>query len=463
MRVLLLNPPHPAVSSRCHDGHMPPLGLLAIGGPLIDAGHAVCLLDADLDPLSTSAIVWAALAFSPQAILIGHSGSTSAHTVIVRLARSLKSVLPAASTVYGGVYPTYHAREILAAHQEIDVIVRGEGEATAPRLLAALQHGSPLFSVPGIAFRDGGIIRLTESATPIQDLDSCRVGWELIKDWNRYQYWGAGRAAVVQFSRGCPHLCTYCGQRGFWTRWRHRDPLRAAAEIGWLHRSHGVRFVDLADENPTTSSSRWRAFLEALIAQKAAVELVATIRASDIVRDRDILPLYKKAGFSRILMGVETTNARTQSRIRKGTTVESDREAVRLLRRHDILSQVAHVVGFEEETDRDLFRALGHLLSYDPDQINAMYVTPHRWTQFYRQSAGRQIVEPDQGRWDSSPGAGDQDSCLAHVPVGEIHGSNHAASPAGFVAGAGPPRSRPAPRPALVLWRWRAGLDLRGC
>ena len=31
----------------------------------------------------------------------------------------------------------------------------------------------------------------------------------------------------VQFSRGCPHPCTYCGQRGFWTRWRHRDPVRS--------------------------------------------------------------------------------------------------------------------------------------------------------------------------------------------------------------------------------------------
>lgn len=55
----------------------------------------------------------------------------------------------------------------------------------------------------------------------IADLDAYRVGWELI-DRARYSYWGGLRAVVVQFSRGCPHLCNYCGQRGFWTRWRHR-------------------------------------------------------------------------------------------------------------------------------------------------------------------------------------------------------------------------------------------------
>jgi len=393
---------------------MPPLGLLAVGGPVIDAGHQVRLIDAEFGPLSTPAIVSAVAAWAPDAVFIGHSGSTSAHPVIVRIARALKAVLPGVWMVYGGVYPTYHAEEILACHWEIDVIVRGEGEATAPLLLAAFQAGvsasprlpkSPktsevLATVQGIAYREAGVPRLTPPAAPIQNLDAFRVGWELIEDWERYQYWGAGRAGVVQFSRGCPHQCTYCGQRGFWTRWRHRDPARTAAEIGRLHRRYGVRFVDLADENPTSSQRLWREFLEALIAENVPVQLVATIRAGDIVRDADILHLYKKAGFARILMGVETMNADTQARIRKGATTATDREAVRLLRRHDILSQVAYVVGFEEEADRDLLRGLRQLLSYDPDQINAMYVTPHRWTPFYRESAGRRVIEADQSRWD---------------------------------------------------------------
>jgi anaerobic magnesium-protoporphyrin IX monomethyl ester cyclase len=379
---------------------MPPLGLLAVGGPLIDAGHQVRLLDAEFGPLTTDEIISAITSWGPAAVLLGHSGSTSAHPVIVKVAQALKAARPDVWVVYGGVYPTYHATEILSSHQTIDVIVRGEGEATTPQLLAAIESGESLAFVPGIAYREAGAVCLTRPATPIHDLDAYRVGWELIEDWERYQYWGAGRAAVVQFSRGCPHSCTYCGQRGFWTRWRHRDPARTAAEIGWLHRAHGVRFVDLADENPTSSPRLWRTFLEALIAQHVPVQLVATIRASDIVRDADVLHLYKKAGFSRILMGVETTNAQTQARIRKGATGATDREAVRLLRRHDILSQVAHVVGFEEETDRDLLRGLLQLLRYDPDQINAMYVTPHRWTPFYRESAGRRVIESDQSRWD---------------------------------------------------------------
>ncbi|MBP1097022.1 hypothetical protein JOE50_007552 [Bradyrhizobium japonicum] len=52
MRVLLVNVPHPSIGSRIPDDHLPPLGLLAIGGPLIDDGHAVRLIDAEFGPMS---------------------------------------------------------------------------------------------------------------------------------------------------------------------------------------------------------------------------------------------------------------------------------------------------------------------------------------------------------------------------------------------------------------------------
>jgi anaerobic magnesium-protoporphyrin IX monomethyl ester cyclase len=62
-----------------------------------------------------------------------------------------------------------------------------------------------------------------------------------------------------------PHLCSYCGQRGFWTRWRHRHPVRFAAEPARLCREQGVRVINFADENPTVSKKAWRSFLEALV------------------------------------------------------------------------------------------------------------------------------------------------------------------------------------------------------
>ncbi|HEY2135712.1 MAG TPA: magnesium-protoporphyrin IX monomethyl ester anaerobic oxidative cyclase [Xanthobacteraceae bacterium] len=399
MRILIINPPHPSIGSRIPREQLPPLGLLSIGGPLIDAGHAVELIDGEFGPMALDAIVAQAVVRRPDAVLLGHSGSTSGHPIVAALTCALRAALPDAWIIYGGVFPTYHWREILVEEPQIDFIVRGEGEETTPRLIRALELGRPLLAVAGIAFRDKGVVIGTAPAPMIADLDACRVGWELI-DHRRYSYWGGKRAVVVQFSRGCPHPCNYCGQRGFWTRFRHRDPKKFAAEIARLHRQHGVEVINFADENPSASRKAWQAFLEALIAENVSLTLVGSTRADDIVRDADILHLYKKAGFERFLMGMENTDEATLRLIRKGGATAKDREAIRLLRQHDILSMATWVVGFEEERARDMVRGLRQLLSYDPDQIQALYVTPHRWTPFFRIAADRTVIQTDQRRWD---------------------------------------------------------------
>ena len=135
MRILLVNPPHPSIGSRIPREHLPPLGLLSVGGPLIDAGHKVQLLDAELGPLSPRQIVKQATSYAPEAILIGHSGSTSGHPIVAEITRLLRRALAKTWIIYGGVFPTYHWREFLTDEPQINFIVRGEGEDTAARLV----------------------------------------------------------------------------------------------------------------------------------------------------------------------------------------------------------------------------------------------------------------------------------------------------------------------------------------
>ena len=268
-------------------------------------------------------------------------------------------------------------------------------------LAQALSDGRPADTVSGIAFRRDGTATITPGAEMITDLDACRVGWELI-DHNRYSYWGNKKAVVVQFSRGCPYLCSYCGQRGFWTRWRHRDPLLFARELARLHREQGVELINFADELPTGSRKAWKAFLEALIAENVDLTLVGSTRAGDIVRDADILHLYKRAGVIRFLLGIESYDESTLEKMRKGANTREDKEAIRLLREHGIISMATYVVGFEEETDRDYWNSLKHLLDYDPDQIQLLYVTPHRWTPFFPKVAERRVSKPTSANGTTS-------------------------------------------------------------
>ena len=138
MRILLINVPHPSIGSRIPDDHLPPLGLLSIGGPLLDDGHDVRLLDAEFGPMPLDEIVAQAVAYAPDAVLFGHSGSTSGHPVIAQVVQDIVQRLPKAWIIYGGVFPTYHWREILAQEPHVTAI---------PELREALLQASDHFPV----------------------------------------------------------------------------------------------------------------------------------------------------------------------------------------------------------------------------------------------------------------------------------------------------------------------------
>ena len=399
LRLLIINPPHPAIGSRIPDDHLPPLGLLAIGGPLLDDGHHVSLLDCEFGPLAMDDIIERVNNHNADAILLGHSGSTSAHPIASEIARRCKARQTNLKVIYGGVFPTYHWKDILIDQDEFDYCVRGEGEETCRQLVKAIENKTPLNLVKGIAYRDEGKVKSTQTRSMMGDWEEYRIGWELI-DFKNYSYWGRKRAVVVQFSRGCPHPCNYCGQRGFWTKWRHRHPETFAKEIADLHRDHGVEVFNFADENPTSSKKMWKRFLEALIAENVEVTLVGSTRADDIVRDRDHLHLYKKAGVERFLFGMENYDEAVLKKIKKGGSASKDRLAIQLMRQHKMLSMATWVVGFEEERDLDYWQTLKQLISYDPDQIQSVYVTPHRWTPFFREAEDRYVIQTDQTKWD---------------------------------------------------------------
>lgn len=399
MKILLVNAPHLSIGSRLAKEHLPPLGLLSIGGPLIDVGYDVELLDADYYNYKIPQVVEEVLKCKPDVVMLGHSGSTSAQPVINDITKLIREKNRDVKIILGGVFPTYHWREILESNPQIDYIVCGEGEQTALNLILALENDIDPKNVKGLAFKINGIPKKTLPAEIIKNLDEVRIGWELMNGYN-YTYWGKHKAVVIQFSRGCPYPCTYCGQSLFWQKWRHRSPQSLADEFEMLHKRYGVVVFNFADENPASDAGVWKAFLEALIAKKMNIILVGSIRADNIVRDAEFLHLYKKAGFERFLLGIENYSEEVLKNIKKSGTISKDREAIQLLRKHNILSMATYVVGFGEERTKDFYNSLRQLLAYDPDQIQLLYVTPHKWTPYFKDAEDKEIILTDQRKWD---------------------------------------------------------------
>lgn len=399
MKILIINPPHKSIGSRLPNEHLPPLGLLSIGGPLIDSGYEVKLIDADFYNLKYNEILNKVLDYDPSIVLLGHSGSSSAQPIINEIAKLIKQKKAEIIIIIGGVFPTFHWKEILENNNSIDFIVCGEGEQVILDLVSEISLNQRYENVRGIAYRLNGIIVKNLPADIIQNLDNYRVGWELLEDRN-YTYWGKKKAVVIQFSRGCNHLCSYCGQSIFWNNWRNRNPQLVADEIEMLHKKYGIEVINFADENPSANQEEWKKFLIALIGKNLNIILVGSIRADNIVRDADFLYLYKKAGFERFLLGIESYNEEILKMIKKRSSISKDIEAIRLLRKNDIISMATYVVGFGEEKFKDFYFSLKQLLLYDPDQIQLLYVTPHKWTPYFEQIKESKIIQLDQTKWD---------------------------------------------------------------
>jgi len=397
-RVVLINPARHFIANAQGLGYLIPLGLVCIGGPLIDAGFSVKLIDHDLYGWSLPKLIQEIADFQADYILLGHSGSTAAHKTALRTIKAIHQKIPHLRVVYGGVYPSYAHRVVMTECEEIDVIVRGEGEQTVVDLIRAWEQTNDLSHVDGVTWRKADEIIVNRSRMPIKNLDDYYPGWELV-DWPRYSMFGFKRAAGLQFSRGCTLTCTYCGQWMFWKKWRHRSPENVMEQLKILKNQYGVKIVWFADENFAADRDLAKQTLEMLAEANIGLSLNLNMTAADVVRDADLIPLYKRAGVDYIVMGIETLKDNVVTNIRKNNPFEISKEAVRLLRENHIISLTNIIYGLEEESWGAIFEKFKGLLELDSDILNAMYLTPHFWTAQGKSTDPYQVIQSDQDKW----------------------------------------------------------------
>ena len=375
-KILLITPPyHSGVVEAA--GTWLNLGFVYIAGSLRKAGYDVEIYDAMSCFHGYKEIQDRIELSKPDVVAV--TVITASVYEALKVLEIAGKINPGILTVMGNIHPTFCWEEMLTHNDPIlDFIIRGEGEETLPELLDCYFAKGDISKVKGIAYRAGGKAVVTGERGFIEDLDELSPAWDLV-DWDIYSYRPKkdSTLAIISSSRGCSQQCSFCSQQLFWKRsWRARTPDNFLAELEYLRKEFGVNVAMIPDENPTLDRTRWEKILDMLIEKDMNIDLLMETRVEDILRDKDILWKYKKAGIVHIYVGVESVSQDTLNIFNKNVKVEESMMAIELINRHDIVSETSFVLGMPEETKESINTTLELAKHYNPDMAFFLAIAP---------------------------------------------------------------------------------------
>ncbi len=386
MRILFIHPNYHSGGAEIA-GNWPPAWVAYLTGSLKAAGFEdVHFIDAMTNHVDDETLRARMVELQPD--IIGTTAITPAIYMAQNVLKMAREVVPNAVTVLGGIHGTFMYNQVLVEAPWIDCIVRGEGEEIMVAVARAVAGGDFATARPGIrgiAYLDGDQVVATKAAPTIKDLDALSPDWSIL-DWPKYNYIPLGtRVAIPNFARGCPFTCSFCSQWKFWRDYRIRDPHKVVDEIVKLRDEHGVGFFILADEEPTINKKKFVAFCQALIDRKVGLLWGINTRVTDIMRDAELLPFYRKAGLIHVSLGTEAAAQLTLDMFKKETTVAQNKRAIQLLRDAGIVVEAQFIVGMENETAATLEETYQMARDWDPDLANWSMYTPWPFSDLFRE------------------------------------------------------------------------------
>ena len=307
MHVALIVPNRPYLINQ---KALPNLGVLYVSAALKRLGHDVAVLD--------YADGWKYV----DAGIYGVSVITPDFPKAVEIMRWLRAQ-GAERVVGGGPHASLMPHELLEAG--FDGVGVGDGELTMPDLL---ERDGKI---------DGWIKRLDELPHPDRGA---------LDPWSYEFYVGDVRATSLMTSRGCIYgKCAFCSryERGV----RFHSAEYVAEELREI-RASGFKAVMIYDDEFFTNPRRDGRIVKRL--GDLGFTWRAFGRADHLLRNRRVVQEAARNGLAEVLIGVESGSDKVLAAIKKGTTSELNKRAIRLLHSLGVRVKAAFIVGLPGES-----------------------------------------------------------------------------------------------------------------
>ncbi|MFH1964538.1 MAG: radical SAM protein [Acidobacteriota bacterium] len=341
-----------------HKQRFLPLGLMHLAPPLERLGYAVTIINQSMERFWKRKLE---NVLRQETLCFGVTSMTGPQILrAVEVCRLVKKKYPDLPIVWGGIHATIKPDQVLD-NPFIDIVVIGEGEETFAELVEALESGSPLRTVKGIAYKENGQHFFTE-ARPFIDLNQHpSPSYHLVDmDSYRYQFMGVGHIHIL-CSRGCIYDCAYCWDPVFFQKkCRAIEPDKVLDQMGLLVKDYGIRGFIFGDDNFFIDLDWAHTILEKIVNSELNINIGKMfIRADTLCRlDKNFLDLIVRAGATRLVIGAESGSPRILRLIKKRITKEEIIESNRKLLSYPICPHYLFMLGLPTETCEDVMQSV---------------------------------------------------------------------------------------------------------
>jgi anaerobic magnesium-protoporphyrin IX monomethyl ester cyclase len=271
----------------------------------------------------------------------------------------IKELAPGVKTVLYGDHAAGKPDESMERSEVDYVLTGGDYDFSIASIVKHLEEGSALGT--GIVYRndDGswsntGPYRHEGSLEDLpwidRDLTNAHLYFEKWKKRLPFMWTMAGR--------DCPWgKCTFCSWTTTYPRFRTVGPEHLLNEMDMLISKHGAR--EIFDDSGSLPGGGWLLrFLEGMIDRKMQEKIIFDCNFRYDYLTQKNTQLMKKAGFRKLLIGLESANQRTLDILNKNLTREQIIEGSRLAKEAGLEIQLTVMVGYPWETKEDAYESL---------------------------------------------------------------------------------------------------------
>ncbi|MBF0551010.1 MAG: radical SAM protein [Deltaproteobacteria bacterium] len=352
--------------------------------------------------------------FYPDIVGISLIFSTS-HRFFQLTIKVLKALWPKATLIVGGVHAS-NCVDLLLSYQEVDYVLRGEGELAFSEVVKQYANDQPLKLTGLYSVKNFNPLEPLTLVEPVKDIDQLPFPDLELLDVQRYLTQPGRRrgldkssdkqAATIFTTRGCPFKCTYCSAHTVHGRKvRYRAIESVIEEMKTLYEKYGVTLFIIEDDLFTANKSRVLSLLSSMKKLNVPdIELQFPSGLNVATLDEDILDAMIATGTEIVNIAIESGSEYVQTKlINKRVDLVKAKELVRICRKKGLVTRCYFVLGFPGETKALMEETVQYMKELECDWAVIMIATPLVGSAMYRQFVERgDIKENDIEMWSES-------------------------------------------------------------